>query len=173
MSYLLKSRLAWAAVVVAALGAAGPAQAQKPILKSDKSVIAAFRSVVAKPSQSTVKVLCTDKDGKPKEAALGTVVGEDGWIVTKNSELTGKIVVKTRDGKTYDATVEGVEDKFDCERGGAYTGGLVAGSYTVSIAALNAASQSVGTVPALTNQAIRAPNKTTDLNLVTIPIDGL
>jgi len=108
MRHVLKSRLFWSAVILAALSAAGPAQAQRPILKSDKSVAAAFRSVVSRPGLSTVKILC-----KGKEAALGTVVGEDGWIVTKNSELTGKVTVKTRDGKTYDATVVGVEDKFD------------------------------------------------------------
>src|SRR5262249_54738451 len=109
MRYVLKSRLFWSAVILAALSGAGPAQAQRPILKTDKSVTSAFRSIVARPGLSTVKILC-----KGKEAALGTVVGEDGWIVTKNSELNGgKVVVKTRDGKVYDATIVGVEDKFD------------------------------------------------------------
>src|SRR5262249_2810857 len=109
MRYVLKSRLFWSAVILAALSGAGPAQAQRPILKTDKSVTSAFRSIVARPGLSTVKILC-----KGKEAALGTVVGEDGWIVTKNSELNGgKVTVKTRDGKVYDATVVGVEDKFD------------------------------------------------------------
>jgi serine protease Do len=108
MTYPFKSRLFWSAVVLAAMGAAGPSAAEQPIRKSDKTVVAAFRTVVARPGLSTVKVLCNGK-----EAALGTVVGEDGWIVTKYSELTGKIVVKTREGATYDATVEGVEDRYD------------------------------------------------------------
>lgn len=108
MAYLFEYRLLWAVAIVAALGATEPVKAQSPIRTNDKTVHAAFRAVVAKPSACTVRVLCNGK-----EAALGTVVGEDGWIITKNSELVGKIVVKTRDGKAYDATIEGVEDKFD------------------------------------------------------------
>jgi putative serine protease PepD len=112
MRYALKSRLFWSAVILAALSAAGPAEARLP--KSEKNGLSAFKAVVARPSQSTVKVLCQGKDGQGKEAALGTVVGEDGWIVTKYSELTsGKVSVKTRDGKVYDAKVVGVEDKYD------------------------------------------------------------
>jgi serine protease Do len=82
-------------------------QAQ-PTLKNDKSVLAAFRTVVAKPSQSTVRILC---DGKV--AALGTIVAEDGWIVTKASELKGKIACKLKDGKTWEARLVGVDDRTD------------------------------------------------------------
>jgi len=108
MTYLLKSRLLWSAVLLAALGAAGPAEAQRPILKGDKTVVAAFRPVVARASRSTVTILC-DKH----EVALGTVVDEDGWIITKYSELTGPVVVRLRNGKTYEAKVVGVETKYD------------------------------------------------------------
>ena len=86
----------------------GPVQAQRATLKNDKAVLAAFRGVVAKPSQSTVRILCDDK-----ETALGTIVSGDGYLVTKASELKGKIVCKLRDGKTYPARIVGIEDKSD------------------------------------------------------------
>jgi serine protease Do len=86
----------------------GLAQRPAPLLKSDKAVLAAFRSVVAQPAHSTVRVLCDDKD-----AALGTVVAEDGWIVTKASELKGKIVCKLKNGQAFPARLVGVEDACD------------------------------------------------------------
>lgn len=49
-------------------------------------VLASFRDVVAEPAKSTVQIYC---DGY--RAALGTVVREDGYVVTKSSELKGKI----------------------------------------------------------------------------------
>lgn len=80
---------------------------------------------------------------------------------------------------TLNGTADAKSDIFDCVAPGfrddgagfAFTGGLLAGDYTVSIAALNGADQSVGTAPALTNKRISAPNKITDLGLVQIPID--
>ena len=80
---------------------------------------------------------------------------------------------------TLNGTSQGKTDIFDCVvpgfrddgSGYAVTAGLVAGDYTVSIAALNSADQSIGTAPALTNKRIEAPNKLTDLGLVQIPID--
>lgn len=108
MKYLLTSRLAWSLAALLALFAAGPAEGQRPILKGDKSVMAAFLPVVARASLSTVTVLCGNA-----EVALGTVVDADGWIITKYSELTGPVRVRLRDGKTYDAKVEGVESKYD------------------------------------------------------------
>ena len=70
-------------------------------------------------------------------------------------------------------------DVFNCKTPGfrdsgtgtSFTAGLIAGDYTVSIAALNTADQSVGTAPALTNKRISAPNKITDLGMIQIPID--
>jgi serine protease Do len=80
-----------------------------PSLRSSPKVVAAFKSVVEKPSASTVRVLC-----EGKEVALGAVVGADGWIVTKSSELKlGKIVCKLKDGRTFDAKLTGVHDKSD------------------------------------------------------------
>ncbi len=92
-----------------ALGIAAPASAQES-LKSSRPVFAAFRDVVARASESTVRVLC---DGK--EAVLGTIVGEDGWIITKASELKENSVLscKLKDGRSYPARLAGSEEKND------------------------------------------------------------
>lgn len=73
---------------------------------------------------------------------------------------------------TLNGTSAGTTDVFPCTQGGGYTAGLIAGSYTVSIAALDTSDRSIGTVPAMTNKPIQAVNKTTDLGLVMIPITG-
>src|SRR5205085_1417434 len=67
-----------------------------------------FRSVVAQPSESTVRVVCDGKD-----AALGAIVAGDGWIITKASELKGKIVCRLKDGRDYDAKIIGVHPEHD------------------------------------------------------------
>jgi hypothetical protein len=80
---------------------------------------------------------------------------------------------------TLNGTTSAKTDRFDCVAPGfrddgagfAFTAALLAGDYTVSIAALNNSNQSVGTAPALTNKRINAPNKITDLGLIQIPID--
>jgi serine protease Do len=71
-------------------------------------VRAAFREVVEGPSQWTVRV---KSDGK--DAALGTVVGPDGWIITKASLLTGKLECQLKDGRKLDAQVVGLQKDFD------------------------------------------------------------
>ncbi len=65
------------------------------------------------------------------------------------------------------------EDQFDCEDGADYTAGYVAGTYTVSVAALDGSDQAIGTAPALTNQVIGDQNQVTNLGTIEIPIDGL
>src|SRR5262245_35913724 len=52
-------------------------------------VLAAFQSVVSEPATSTVQVFCDNRRG-----ALGTVVRDDGCVVTKASELAGKLDVQ-------------------------------------------------------------------------------
>jgi serine protease Do len=78
------------------------------VYKSSTKVLSAFRPLEDKARKSTVKVLC---DGK--EAALGTVVGADGFVLTKNSELKGTLTCKLPDGEEAKATVVGVDDSFD------------------------------------------------------------
>ena len=64
------------------------------------------------------------------------------------------------------------DDIFDCGDGQGVSAGLAAGTYTVSIAALNASDQSIGTAPTLTNKQIQAPNGVTNLGTIMIPIQG-
>jgi serine protease Do len=83
-------------------------QIKDEAFKSSAKVLAAFRAVEDRARNSTVKVMC---DGK--EAALGTVVGADGYVLTKFSELKGKLTCKLPAGEEAAATVVGVEEAFD------------------------------------------------------------
>jgi cysteine-rich repeat protein len=74
---------------------------------------------------------------------------------------------------TVTTSTEAVEDLFTCSDGAGVTAALLAGTYVVSISALDNGEAAVGTAPALANRVIQAPNKVTDLGTVTIPIDGL
>jgi len=85
-----------------------PVHAQRLVPKTDPKFLSAFKEVVAKATQSTVRILC-----EGKEVALGTIVSPDGYIITKASELKPKPVCKTHDGKDYPAKVVGVEPKYD------------------------------------------------------------
>jgi cysteine-rich repeat protein len=62
-------------------------------------------------------------------------------------------------------------DIFPCADHVGITSGFSAGMYTVSIDALNASNQAIGTPVNLTNKTITAPNKVTNLGTVTIPLD--
>ncbi len=96
--------------VVASGLTANVAHAQRDsALRSSPKVLRAFREAVARPSQSTVRVLC---DGK--EVALGTIVSSDGWVLTKHSEiLKGKVACRLKDGRELEARLVGVEKKTD------------------------------------------------------------
>lgn len=63
------------------------------------------------------------------------------------------------------------EDLFDCEDFYGVTAGYTMGTYTVSVAALNGADQSIGTAPELTNKVILDANQVTNLGTVVIPIE--
>jgi len=76
--------------------------------KDSGEVKAAFRQVVAEAGACVVRVKCDGKD-----AALGTIVGPDGWVVTKASELRGPIVCRSRDGQEWEAQIVGVHPQFD------------------------------------------------------------
>jgi serine protease Do len=78
------------------------------VLKTDPKFLAAFREVVAGAARSTVRVR---RDGK--DAALGAVVGADGWILTKASELKGDLVCRLRDGRDLPARIMGVQESYD------------------------------------------------------------
>ena len=101
-----------AALTCLALPSLGQAQFFKDpgsdFLRNNPKFLKAFKDVVAKPSESTVRILCDGKD-----TALGMVVGPDGWILTKANDLKGDISVKLRDGKTYDARWVGAQQEHD------------------------------------------------------------
>src|SRR5262245_15138981 len=87
-------------------GGCGGAQGS---IKANPTFLALFKPVVESPAKSTVRVLV---DGK--EAALGTVVSQDGYVLTKASEVKGgRLSVKTHDGRDLDATVTVTSDGFD------------------------------------------------------------
>lgn len=63
-------------------------------------------------------------------------------------------------------------DAFECAAGRGDTEGYLAGSYTVSVAALGADDDPIGSAPDLTN-VIESRNAVTDLGIITIPISNL
>jgi len=88
------ARLIATAVVLTVAGT--PAFAQ---LGRDAKLLAPFKPIVSKANESTVRIKCDDKD-----TILGTVVDENGYILTKLSELRGAISVRLSDGSEYEAT---------------------------------------------------------------------
>jgi len=76
--------------------------------KDDAEVKAAFREVVRRAAECVVRVTCDGKD-----AALGTIVGPDGWVLTKASELKGKLACVLRDKRKLEAKLVGVDESFD------------------------------------------------------------
>ena len=92
--------------LLARLGLA-PMQNEMQSGKGRPAALATLTSVVAATSPSVVEVLC---DGKL--AGLGTVVRNDGYIVTKASELTDKITCKVG-GRELPAIVVKKNDEFD------------------------------------------------------------
>jgi serine protease Do len=67
-----------------------------------------FQPSVTSALACVVRVKCDDKD-----AALGTVVGPDGWVLTKASELSGKITCRLKDGRELQARIVGLHPQFD------------------------------------------------------------
>jgi serine protease Do len=109
----IRNRLA--AALALCLLAASPLRAQwinrdGPNLRGSPAVKAAFKPVVAAPSCSTVRILADGKD-----AAYGTVVAADGWILTKFDQIkdADKVTCKFKDGKPLEAKVVGVHEKND------------------------------------------------------------
>lgn len=68
----------------------------------------AFREVVEEATKATVRVKSAGKN-----AALGGIVGPDGWIVTKASRLKAPITVRLKDGREFDARLVGIDSKYD------------------------------------------------------------
>jgi serine protease Do len=67
-----------------------------------------FAEAVSGAADSTVRVQADGKD-----AALGTIVSPDGYILTKGSEVRGSVSVELRDGSAYDAELVGYDRATD------------------------------------------------------------
>src|SRR3954469_19969499 len=77
--------------------------------QTNTGFLALFKPTVETAAKSVVRVQVDGKD-----AALGTVVSDDGYVLTKASELKlGKVTVSTRDGRHLDATVTAISDAYD------------------------------------------------------------
>ena len=96
------------AALLAVTLAATPASAQALADRASSKFLAPFRSVVEKANESTIRVRCDDKD-----AALGTIVFDDGYILTKASELKGAITARMKDGAEYEAEIVSVHRETD------------------------------------------------------------
>jgi cysteine-rich repeat protein len=135
-------------------------------------------AVYAKSLSALVDVTTSDK-------TFATQILNDGgyfalaWMLrgaTSNNTLT--CAQAAADGVETIATdvsssSNSASDIFACEDGSGVTAGFSAATYTVSVAALNTADQSIGTAPTLTNKVIAPKNAVTDLGTITIPITGL
>jgi hypothetical protein len=64
------------------------------------------------------------------------------------------------------------DDNLVCEDHATVTGGLLQGTYTISLDVI-AADMSISAAPTLTNKVISGQNRVTDLGHIAIPIDGL
>lgn len=101
----LRSLIAVSAVMIVALPFGGAAELAE---KNEYKVKNAFRDAVREAARSTVRVICNGQ-----RAALGAVVGADGYIVTKASEVTGDVVCHLDDGRQLKASVVEVSAEWD------------------------------------------------------------
>ena len=101
--------LAIASVFLAALSAVHSAdRLSASKLRDGKDVRTAYVSIVASADQATVRILSGGK-----EAALGTVVDADGYVLTKYSELRDPVTCRLNDGRTVAAKVVGHDPQLD------------------------------------------------------------
>ncbi len=95
-----------------ALAAPDPAFAQEELSitlrKNGTALKNAFRTVTEPAARVTCRILSDDK-----LAALGLIVGEDGWILTKASECQGELQVRLPDGDVLDAVLFGIHVPTD------------------------------------------------------------
>jgi len=84
------------------------AQRGKNFLRDNPRFKSAFRQIVAKPAEGTVRVLA-----EGKEVALGIVVASDGWILTKAHDLSQPIECRLKDGRTFAASWVGHHKDHD------------------------------------------------------------
>src|SRR5262249_8747847 len=105
-------------IALVALAAVAPVQAQPrgggrridpETTMAGPALKAAFHDATTAARRSTARVRLDGKD-----AALGTVVGADGWVLTKASEVdAGKVTVMLQGGRELEAKVTGVNEMND------------------------------------------------------------
>jgi S1-C subfamily serine protease len=116
------------------LPSAAPVLAQRgsrerdiPPPRANSRFLIAFRPATAEAAKCTVCILCDDK-----EAALGTIVGPDGWILTKHSLLSGKVACTLKSGATLPARIVGIHEPFDLAMLKVEANDLLAAKFTES-----------------------------------------
>ncbi len=112
MMYPHKTKIAALAIVGFCIALANSAHTADRLpaskLRDGKDVRTAYVSVVASADQATVRILSGGK-----EAALGTVVDADGYVLTKYSELRDPVTCRLNDGRTVAAKVVGHDPRLD------------------------------------------------------------
>lgn len=107
----IMKRLLWSVVLIALAPSASWAQPKEfypDLLRSSPKFLEPFKDICKKPSASTVRVLCNDR-----ETALGMIVGSDGWILTKADDLRGVLKVRVPGNKVLDAELVGLSPAHD------------------------------------------------------------
>ena len=126
-------------------------------------------------AQSTSKIV----DVIERDALFSATILNDGGYFLLDWQLRGETtdqslscsgVDSVEIASTLSGSTEAVADKFTCADGSGITAGLLNGSYTISVAALNRENRALGTAPAQSSKAILDRNRVTDLGLITIPI---
>lgn len=103
-----------AAAVLAMLSVVSPVAAQSLSDRGKRKLPRLFAEAISQVAPSVVRVKVNGRD-----AALGTIVSTNGYIVTKGSELLKGLEFSTdiscilRDGSAYDATVKGYHEPSD------------------------------------------------------------
>jgi WD40 repeat protein len=105
---ILASGWLWPDLLPAQPTLPGVPQTPFPDAKNTPRIVKLFREVVAGPNKSTVRVRCNGKD-----TALGTIVAEDGSILTKASDLYGRITCTLPDGQVLVASIQGINEPYD------------------------------------------------------------
>src|SRR5512139_1563426 len=128
-------------------------------------------------AQSTSKIV----DVIDRDALFSAQILNDGgyflldWQLrgtTSNQTLSCAGVDSVEILSTLSGTTEALGDKFRCGDGSGLTAGLLNGSYTIQVSALDSTNRALGKSPAQSGKAIRDRNQITDLGLITIPIEG-
>jgi len=85
------------------------------------------------------------------------------------ADVAGIVIAATDEANPDNAQT----DEVDCEEGAGYSFGYAAGSYGVTLEAIDASGVPRGMTAPLTGQVITAPNGITDLGVIEITIPGL